>query len=127
MNMGISRTILAILAVILDLQSLDIRAPPTKDQMLIKDDPDDLAMAIAEKHNPTARTCIMSICKMGMPSVPLFAEVGVSFYGEDHVVTFAESFKEEATLTAANMAVVLYHLKGEVRLSFFLDYICSAI
>jgi hypothetical protein len=116
-----------ILAVIPDLQSLDIRAPPTEDQMLIKDDPDDSVMAIVEKHNPTARTCIMSICKKGMPGIPLFADVGVSFYGEDHVVTFPESFKEEATFTAAIMAAVLYHLKGEVRLSFFPDYVCSAI
>jgi hypothetical protein len=75
--------------------------------------PNDLAMAIAEKCNPTARTCIMSICKRGMPGIPLFADVGVSFYGEVHVVTFAESFKEEGTFTAANMAAVFYHLKAK--------------
>ena len=114
-------------AVIPDLLSLDIRAPPPEEQMLTEDDPDDSATAIAEKRNPTARTCIMSICKKGMPGVPLFADVGSSFYGEDHVVTFAQSFKEEATFTAANMAAILYHLKGEIALSFFPDYVRSAV
>ena len=110
-----------------DLLSLDIRAPVMEDQTQTEDNPDDSATAIAEKWNPTARTCIMSICKKGMPGVPLFADVGTSFFGEDHVVTFAVSFKEEATFVAANMAAILFCLKGEVGLSFFPDYVRSAI
>jgi hypothetical protein len=80
-------------------------------------------MTIAEKRNPTARTCIMSICKKGMPGVPLFADVGTSFFGDNHVVTFAVSFKEEVTFVAANMAAILFRLKGEVGLLFFPDYV----
>jgi hypothetical protein len=110
-----------------DLLSLDICAPVMEDQTQTEDNPDDLVMAIAEKWNPTARTCIMSICKKGMPGIPLFADVGTSFIGDDHVITFAVSFKEEATFVAANMAAILFHLKGEVGLSFFPDYVRSAI
>jgi hypothetical protein len=63
-----------------DFLSLDIRAPVMEDQTQTEDNPDDSAMAIAEKWNPTARTCIMSICKKGMPGVPLFADIGTSFF-----------------------------------------------
>jgi hypothetical protein len=65
----------------------------------------------------------MSICKKGMPGVPLFADVGTSFFGDNHVVTFAVSFKEEVTFVAANMAAILFRLKGEVGLLFFPDYV----
>jgi hypothetical protein len=63
----------------------------------------------------------------GMPGIPLFADVGTSFFGEDHVVTFAVSSKEEATFVAANMAAILFCLKREVGLSFFLDYVRLAV
>jgi hypothetical protein len=58
-----------------------------------------------------------------MPGVPLFADVGTSFFGDNHVVTFAVSFKEEVTFMAANMAAILFCLKGEVGLLFFPDYV----
>jgi hypothetical protein len=105
-----------------DLLSLDIRAPVMEDQTQTEDNPDDPAMAIAEKWNPTARICIMSICKKGMPGVPLFTDIGTSFF-----ITFAVSFKEEATFVAANMAAILFPLKREVGRSFLPDYVRSAV
>jgi hypothetical protein len=114
-------------AVIPDLQSLDIRAPSVEEQSRTADDPDDSATAIAEKRNPTARTCIMSIQKKGMPGVPLFADIGTSFFGEEYIATYAEKFKEEASFVASNMAAILYHLKGEVGLSFFPEYVRTEV
>ena len=108
-------------AIIPDLVSLDIRAPPSEEQVATA--ADDSATAVAEKKNPSARQLLMRLEKKGMPGVKVFTDVSLNFNKTDYIATLPEAWKDEGRFVAANAAAFLYRRFGEVGLSFFPDYV----
>lgn len=111
--------------VIPDLLSLDVRAPPTAEQ--VATDADDTATAVAEKRNPTARMLLMRLEKKDMPGVKLFTDVSLNFSKSDYIASAPEVWKDEARFVAANAAAFLYRRFGEVGLSFFLPHVGTQV
>jgi hypothetical protein len=111
--------------VIPDLLSLDVRAPPTAEQ--VATDADDTATAVAEKRNPMARMLLMRLEKRDMPGVKLFTDVSLNFSKSDYIASAPAVWKDEARFVAANVAAFLYRRFGEVGLSFFLPHIGTQV
>lgn len=105
-----------------ELDSLDVRAPPTTEQKSTVE-ADDSSTTVAEKKNPTARNLIMRLEKKGMEGVKLFTDVGTNWNGTEHVATCAEIWKDEGRFVASNIAAYLFKQFGEVGLSFFPDHV----
>jgi hypothetical protein len=105
-----------------ELDSLDVRAPPTTEQKSTVE-ADDSATTVAEKNNPTARNLITRLEKKGMKGVKLFTDVGTNWNGTEHVATCAEIWKDEGRFVASNIAAYLYKQFGDVGLSFFPDHV----
>jgi hypothetical protein len=112
-------------AIIPDLVSLDIRAPPSEAQVATA--ADDSATAVAEQRNPSARQLLMRLEKKGMPGVKVFTDVSLNFNKTDYIATLPEAWKDEGRFVAANAAAFLYRCFGEVGLSFFPDYVRKQI
>ena len=112
-------------AIIPDLVSLDIRAPPSEAQVATA--ADDSATAVAEQRNPSARQLLMRLEKKGMPGVKIFTDVSLNFNKTDYIATLPEVWKDEGRFVAANAAAFLYRRFGEVGLSFFPDYVRKQI
>jgi hypothetical protein len=114
-----------ILAIIPDLVSLDIQAPPSEAQVVTATD--DSATAVAEQRNPLARQLLMRLEKKDMPGMKVFMDVSLNFNKTDYIVTLPEAWKDEGHFVVANAPAFLYRRFGEVGLSFFPDYICKQV
>jgi hypothetical protein len=91
------------MALIPDLQSLDIQAPQQKS---MDDEMEDSIMAVAEKQNPMAHHLLMRIEMKDMPKMKLFMDVGLNWNNTKYIASFLAAWKDKACLVATNVVAI---------------------